>query len=1178
VKRFQVLLIALLACCAPFAHSTTYTVNSGQSTATIQGVINGTAAGDTVSFSAGTYSITAGVTLKCGVTYTGPVANPATAILASTFGQSGAIFKLFTGGGFANPCTQKTTIEYFDLKNSGGVYVQTSFTNLDIVHNQFSNIPCCNSAEPATTGIWFDGAQSTSNTAQILSNTLVQWNTVGDSASCLSPASAFADTSSPEGDGDAGSCNGMIVATSVNGLTVKNNNFFHVSEGIHITCPGGGHPGTTQPCEPTSNGVTTKNVDIEFNEFNKNHRINFEEQPQTITGVIFRHNSIHDMLNPTAFSFGLSFACCGGGAVSPFLNVSDNVLVLNVAPVGRYGYGIEAWGKNANYDNNFVESGAGATSIGMAYSFGPVATMNFNKICGAGFAAAGYIASEGNGSGIIPPAQTGNVNSPTCSAAVSAPPSIFPASGATPLTITLSDPGLTSGAGPRDNTSIWYTTDGTTPVPGQGTTQFYTGPFTLNTSTVKAVGMWGALNQPLSYPSGYGFVPSSVVTSTFTSAAAAATPVFSPGSSSFATSLNVSISDATAGATIYYTLDGSTPTTSSTVYSGPIAVSGASTVLKAIATHTGNSQSATATATYISTTVVSTPTFSPGTSTFSGSVSASISDLTPSSTIYYTTDGTTPTTGGGSGGGGLVRGRVHVSGGSVLSDDGQPLRFATARLRASEWGPYGSQQSWWQKMHDTGKFNGVRIMAGFSTCTPSCTFTATQLQAMLDAAVANASATGMYVMIDDHDECCASQNLATDTSFWNAIAPRYKNNTNVIYEAKNEPDYFDTTTNYGASGTGYPGYETAIYNVIRSQAPNTHIVMWSTSQPYDVSQATELGWYSTASTISYANASVGVHPYNMVSGNGGCTSTTSCAPYIARLSAVQTAGYPVIMTELITLISGAPDQQLLSALDGIGVSWTWYDYTGVWTTGSGPCSSANTCGNPHNEAMSIYWTQDPNIGANVYTGPFTVSATTTVKALATASGLTDSAVGMATYTLGGAAVTSTPSATPGAGSYFATQSVTLIDSTAGATICYTTDGSTPSAFTPGTCSAGTIYSGAITVSSSETINAIGTMSGLSNSPVASFAYVISAPTPTDRGNIDYTQIKSLERLGPGNLFQMANKGTYSAVSTATPCNSTNAGGTAFVTDSMTTTYGASISGGGSNKVHALCNGTAWVVD
>jgi hypothetical protein len=57
------------------------------------------------------------------------------------------------------------------------------------------------------------------------------------------------------------------------------------------------------------------------------------------------------------------------------------------------------------------------------------------------------------------------------------------------------------------------------------------------------------------------------------------------------------ISDATAGATIYYTTNGTTPTTSSTVYSGAIPVASTET-LEAIATATGYSTSAVATAAY----------------------------------------------------------------------------------------------------------------------------------------------------------------------------------------------------------------------------------------------------------------------------------------------------------------------------------------------------------------------------------------------------------------------------------------------------------------------------------------------------------------------------------------------------------------------------------------------------
>ncbi len=79
--------------------------------------------------------------------------------------------------------------------------------------------------------------------------------------------------------------------------------------------------------------------------------------------------------------------------------------------------------------------------------------------------------------------------------------------------------------------------------------------------------------------------------------ASTATPSFSPPAGTYSSPQMVTISDTTAGATIYYTTDGSTPTTASTVFTGPIAVSSTETI-KAIAAASGFSNSAVATATY----------------------------------------------------------------------------------------------------------------------------------------------------------------------------------------------------------------------------------------------------------------------------------------------------------------------------------------------------------------------------------------------------------------------------------------------------------------------------------------------------------------------------------------------------------------------------------------------------
>ena len=76
-----------------------------------------------------------------------------------------------------------------------------------------------------------------------------------------------------------------------------------------------------------------------------------------------------------------------------------------------------------------------------------------------------------------------------------------------------------------------------------------------------------------------------------------ATPVLSAASGTYDTIQTISISDTTHGSIIYYTTDGTTPTATSTVYSGPINVSSAQTI-QAIATASGCYNSETATSNY----------------------------------------------------------------------------------------------------------------------------------------------------------------------------------------------------------------------------------------------------------------------------------------------------------------------------------------------------------------------------------------------------------------------------------------------------------------------------------------------------------------------------------------------------------------------------------------------------
>jgi len=88
----------------------------------------------------------------------------------------------------------------------------------------------------------------------------------------------------------------------------------------------------------------------------------------------------------------------------------------------------------------------------------------------------------------------------------------------------------------------------------------------------------------------------------------------------------------------------------------------------------------------------------------------------------------------------------------------------------------------------------------------------------------------------------------------------------------------------------------------------------------------------------------------------------------------------------------------------------------------------------------------------------------------------------------------TPSFSPGAGTYTGTQSVT-ISATGGSVICYNTTGSPATNGTTG-CTAGTLYTGAVSVSTSETLYAVSGGTGYTDSTVSSAAYTISAAGAT----------------------------------------------------------------------------------
>lgn len=113
-------------------------------------------------------------------------------------------------------------------------------------------------------------------------------------------------------------------------------------------------------------------------------------------------------------------------------------------------------------------------------------------------------------------------------------------------------------------------------------------------------------------------------------------------------------------------------------------------------------------------------------------------------------------------------------------------------------------------------------------------------------------------------------------------------------------------------------------------------------------------------------------------------------------------------------------------------------------------------------------------------------------------------------------VLAAPTLSPQPGTFTTSQSVTLSDTESGATIYYTTDGSSPN-------SSSAVYSAAIPVNVDTTIKAIAVATGYSNSSVASGTYLIAGPTVNV--TLSTHDQSSLLATQPTTLFTLTTSGS-----------------------------------------------------
>ena len=268
------------------------------------------------------------------------------------------------------------------------------------------------------------------------------------------------------------------------------------------------------------------------------------------------------------------------------------------------------------------------------------------------------------------------------------------------------------------------------------------------------------------------------------------------------------------------------------------------------------------------------------------------------------------------------------------------------------------------------------------------------------------------------------------------------------------------------------------------------------------------GAITSSTTISISDTTPGATIYYTVTGGAtGTTPTTNSTVFSGTFTIPEAS-----TVDALAVASGYANT----------VSTAKYTFSGGTATAT-PTFSPGTNNYTTTQAVtisdttassSIYYTTDGTtptypVGGTTtkYTGPVSVSATETIKAIATATGDNDSAVGSAVYTFPTAA---TPSFSPVANTYTTVQTVTISDTTPSSTIYYTVTAGTAGT-TPTTSSS--VYSSAITVSASEVVEAIAVAADYNNSTAGSAAYTINLPTvatPTfSSGTGTYTSIQTV---------------------------------------------------------------------
>jgi hypothetical protein len=636
--------------------------------------------------------------------------------------------------------------------------------------------------------------------------------------------------------------------------------------------------------------------------------------------------------------------------------------------------------------------------------------------------------------------------------------------------------------------TIYYTTNGSTPTTSSA---MYAGSITVSsTETVQAIAVASGST-------------STAGSATYTINLPAATVTFSPAGGTYTSAQPVTIGTTTPSATIYYTTNGSTPTTSSAVYSGPVTVSSTETV-QAIAIASGYSTSAAGSAAYTINLPAATPTFSPAGGTYTSAQSVTLGTTTPSATIYYTTNGSTPTTSSA-----VYTGSITVSSTETIKAIAVASGYSTSAAGSATYtinlpaatptfspagGTYTSAQS--VTIGTTTPSATIYYTTNGSVPTTSSAVYAGSITVSSTETI-NAIAVASGYSTSAAGSASYTINLPAATPTFSPAGGTYASAQPVTIGTATPSATIYYTTNGSTPTTSSAVYtgsiavsSTETVQAIAVASGNSTSAAGSATYTISLPAATPTfspagGTYASAQSVTIGTTTPSATIYYTTNGSVPTTS-----------SAVYTGSIAVSSTETVQAIAVASGNST-SAAGSATYTISLPAATPTFSPAGGTYASAQsvTIGTTTPSATIYYTTNGsvPTTSSAVYTGSIAVSSTETVQAIAVASGNSTGAAGSATYTISLPAA-ATPTVSPAGGTYTSAQTVNL-SASHWSTIYYTTNGSTPT-----TSSA--VYTGSITVSSTETINAIAVASGYSTSAVASASFTIGQLAASPSFSVD----------------------------------------------------------------------------